>query len=66
MDLEKLWCLIFGHDWRYNFKSMPSKAICKRCYCRAEFRVKTLEWEEVKQFDGETRPCLELIKKWVP
>lgn len=29
--MKNLICRIFGHDFKYNAVSMPSKAWCKRC-----------------------------------
>jgi len=64
MNLKKIICRIFGHKWRYNFKSMPSKAICSECCIKSKFNIYTLEWESVEHFEGDDRPDWLLIKKW--
>lgn len=42
-------CRLFGHEWRYNFKSLPNKAICERCKSKSKLNLRSLEWV-VKQF----------------
>lgn len=64
--MNKILCFIFNHKWRYNFPSLPSKAICKRCKAKAKVNLKIMEWESVDKFEGETRTDQELINKWVP
>jgi hypothetical protein len=29
--MKKLLCKIFGHDYKYNSHSLPTKCLCKRC-----------------------------------
>lgn len=65
MVLKKVRCRIFGHKWRYNFKSMPSKAICSECEQKSRLNYSTMNWDLVNKFIGETRSNSELIKKWV-
>ncbi len=37
--MKKLFCKIFGHDWRYNFPNMPNKRICARCKKKQQDRI---------------------------
>lgn len=64
--MKKLLCRILGHIWKYNFpkNSVPSKAICARCYIKARFNPFTLEFESVPEFNGEKRTDAELSKRW--
>lgn len=57
-------CFIIGHKWRFNFSSVPNKAICVRCKKKIMYNYKTFAWEKVKMFGNETRTDKELIKKW--
>jgi hypothetical protein len=57
-------CYIFGHNWKYNFPSLPNKAICTRCKIKQELNLHTLEWKNVKKFKCETRIDEELCKDW--
>ena len=63
--MKKLLCKIFGHKWLYNFKTMPSKAICSRCKCKAKENFRYAEWEYVDNFGEDKRSDAELISKWV-
>lgn len=54
------------HSLRYNFSTLPSKAICKRCCQKFILNLRELEWEEVKEFIGENRTDEELIIQWHP
>ena len=65
MNINKIKCKLFGHKWRYNFKSLPNKAICKRCCYKSKLNIHNLEWEEVDIFLGENRMCKELAEQWV-
>lgn len=65
MKINEIKCKLFGHKWRYNFKSMPSKAICERCHCKSKLNIYNLEWEEVDGFLGESRTCSELVEQWI-
>lgn len=58
-------CRIFGHKWKYNFPSLPNKAICTRCKAKAKLDLHTLEWESIKTFEGEKRTDDELCRAWV-
>ncbi len=69
--MKKLICWIFGHNFKYNFKSIPNKRICAVCRKKQEFRgfkesLKhiRLDWEEVNEFAGEKRKDDDLIRKW--
>lgn len=52
---------LLGHNWKYNFPSMPNKRICKWCGKREQLNLITLKW-----FDGfkDDRSNDELIGKW--
>lgn len=63
-SLNKIFCKIFGHDWRYNHPSLPNKCICKRCKQKQMLNLLILRWNNVESFDKETRTDEELIKKW--
>ena len=58
-------CRIFGHKWKYNFPSLPNKAICTRCKAKEKLDLYTLEWESIKTFEGEKRTDEELCRAWV-
>lgn len=66
--ITKAKCDFFGHDWRYNFPSIPNRAICVRCKCKSELNLHKLEWEPVDKFTFtekyDTKTDKELIKKW--
>ena len=62
-------CAIEGHQYLYNFASMPSKCICRRCHqkWRADYSGDLIHgdvWHEVDAFEGETRTDEEIIKVW--
>lgn len=62
-------CAIEGHQYLYNFVSMPSKCICGRCHqkWRADYSGDLIHgevWKEVDVFEGESRSDEEIIKKW--
>lgn len=65
MTLTKIRCIILGHKWKYNFKYMPSRAICVGCCIKAKFNILTLKWEAIEKFEGDNRTDSELIKKWI-
>lgn len=59
-------CTLFGHRLRYNFRWLPNKCICKRCYMKwAATHTTPCEWIEVTAFEGEMCTDKELSKKWV-
>jgi hypothetical protein len=63
--MKSLICKIFGHQFRYNFTWMPSKAICKRCHKKWIATGSLLnKWEQVDYFDNDTRSDVELTMKW--
>ena len=62
-------CAIEGHQYLYNFASMPSKCICGRCHqkWRADYNGNLIHgeiWHEVDAFEGDIRTDEELIKDW--
>lgn len=73
--MNKLICWLFGHKYKYNFKSLPSKAICSRCktkwyfpYGETGISLLETEWIETDKFTftpGCERTDEELIKQWV-
>lgn len=69
--MKKILCYLFGHQYRYNFPSLPNKCICARCHKKwlADYSrdnlIREELWHEVDNFDGETRTDEELSKKWV-
>jgi len=66
MKIEVSWmCGIFGHKWKYNFPSIPNKAICKRCKAKSQLDLRKLEWERVSTFKHEKRTEDELCSVWV-
>jgi len=62
---QKWSCEKYHHKWKYNFASMPSKAICSECKIKNRFNLHDLEWFEVETFENETRTDDELIKQWI-
>jgi len=64
--LENLKCLL-GHDYRYNFPSIPNRCICARCKAKFELNLRTQKWNRVDSFNikDDTRTDDELIKQWV-
>lgn len=58
-------CRITGHNWKYNFASIPDKAICNRCYAKIKFDLHDLCWKKVECFEGEKRTDKELCRAWV-
>ena len=64
MILNKIRCKIFGHKWKYNFKSIPNKAICPVCYLKSRLNLSTREWESVPNFEGDSRTNEELSRMW--
>jgi len=64
--VNNILCKIFGHRMRFNFPSLPSKAICERCHRKWIWMVKLGpdSWKEVDKFPGENRTDEELCEKW--
>lgn len=62
--MKKIICNIFGHDYRYNFMSLPNKCICYRCGSKHKLNLETLEWEETESFGFNLRTDEELKEKW--
>lgn len=62
--INNIICYIFNHKWKFNFKSLPNKAICSRCKIKAELNLYTLEWESIDKFEGEKRSDEELCRTW--
>lgn len=69
--MKKILCYLFGHRYRYNFSTLPSKCICARCHkkWKADYSkdnlIRSELWHEVKSFEGETRTDKELSEQWV-
>ena len=68
VDMHSI-CEIEGHQYLYNFASMPSKRICSRCHqkWRADYSGDLIHgdvWHEVGAFEGEERTDEEIIKDW--
>ena len=67
--MKKILCKILGHQFRYNFPSLPNKCICARCHKKwvADYSKDNLIWgelwNEVDEFEGETRTDEELVKE---
>ena len=62
-------CAIEGHQYLYDFTSMPSKRICIRCHLkwRADYSGDLIHgeiWHEVDAFEGDERTDEEIIKAW--
>ena len=57
-------CRLFGHNWKYNFSSLPNKAICTRCNCKAVLDLKVIEWKSVNNFGKEKRTDKQLAQSW--
>jgi ABC-type transport system involved in Fe-S cluster assembly fused permease/ATPase subunit len=64
MNIYKILCYTFGHRWKFNFKSIPNKAICSVCKSKSKLNLSTLNWEEVKDFGNDYRTDKELIETW--
>lgn len=63
--ISRVICRFFGHRWKYNFPSIPNKAMCIRCKCKAVLDLKKLEWNSVDAFTGEKRTDKEIVRDWV-
>ena len=62
-------CEIEGHQYLYNFDTLPSKSICRRCHRKwlADYNGDLINeeiWKEVDRFDNDPRKDEELIKAW--
>lgn len=62
-------CEIEGHQYLYNFATLPSKSICRRCHQKwlADYSGDLINgevWKEVNEFEGDARSDEELIKVW--
>lgn len=67
-DMQSI-CAIEGHQYLYNFVSMPSKCICRRCHRKWESDhggdlIHGDTWRDVVSFKGESRSDEEIIKSW--
>jgi urease accessory protein UreH len=62
--LKTLRCKLIGHNWKYNFSTLPNKAICSKCFAKSKLNLNNLNWEIVSEFEGEKRTNKELINKW--
>ena len=62
-------CEIEGHQYLYNFATLPSKSICRRCHQKwlADYRGDLINgevWKEVDTFEGDSRSDEEIITAW--
>lgn len=62
-------CRIDGHRYLYNFATMPSKSICRRCHQKwlADYSgdlIKGDIWKEVEAFKNDPRTDEELVRAW--
>jgi hypothetical protein len=62
--MKKFICWLAGHEWKYNFPSLPNKRICRCCKSKQKMNLKTLEWYDVKKFPFDVRDDEEIIRKW--
>ena len=62
--MNKIKCYIFGHKFRYNFPSLPNKAICVNCKEKKKLNLHALKWHKVKLFPNEKRSDSELCFMW--
>ena len=65
LHLISINCAMFGHKWKYNFKSLPNKCICSTCKLKLKLDIKHMEWETVDKFEGDDRTDDELCDQWV-
>ena len=62
-------CVIEGHQYLYNFATLPSKSICRRCHQKwlADYSgdlINSDVWKEVDTFEGDSRSDEEIITAW--
>ena len=57
-------CDLLGHKLRYNFATLPSKCICKRCGMKWEKPRPTGTWLIVEQFPPHLGNTEEIKKRW--
>lgn len=57
-------CEINDHEYLYNFPSLPSKSICKKCKTKWKLNYNTLEWEITDKFNEILGNDEELIRRW--
>lgn len=67
-DLRDI-CEIEGHQYLYNFATLPSKSICRRCHLKwlADYSGDLINgevWKEVDAFEGDARSDEEIFKAW--
>jgi len=62
---KKLKCKLLGHKWLYNFPSMPSRCLCKRCNLKMEYDFSALIFREVESFPPSLGTDAEIKKRWV-
>ena len=55
-------CTIFGHRMRYNFPTLPSKCICKRC--GTKWVMRNGDWWVTTGFSSDLGTDKELNKRW--
>lgn len=47
--MMKVFCKIFGHDWKYNFKSIADKRTCRRCGIVHQLNLNKLTYDSNKE-----------------
>jgi len=62
-------CEIEGHQYLYNFATLPSKSICRRCHRKwlADYSGDLINgeiWKQVDRFENDPRTDDELVKEW--
>jgi hypothetical protein len=61
MKIKNILCWLLGHDFKYNFPSMPNKRICKRCYKKEKWIKTPYVWNSTFE---DTRSNKELASDW--
>jgi hypothetical protein len=65
---KKRWCKLFGCDIRFNFASLPSKCICRRCKTKWMWNLDPYsDWIEVDKFSTtiDLGTDQEMIDRWI-
>ena len=62
-------CELEGHQYLYNFATLPSKSICRRCHRKwlADYSGDLINgeiWKQVDRFENDPRTDDELVKEW--
>ena len=67
-SMKKMWCKLFGCDFRYNFATIPDKCICRRCKAKWKWNYDPYRnWIKVDKFDTKVDlgTDQEMIYRWV-